>query len=1733
MVDQNTTTGTLRLNVIGEKAIDGVRRSLDRVNSQLRNTAAASGVAAEGAGHTSRRMQELAGSTGAASAGLTNLQANLAATRVAQEALGKENRSLQDSLNSLAEAGQEPAAKQAISEITQSLQGSFTEVEGLNNELGEFLDTLDEDDLESFFAAFGGVDDVFDPDSISLDPDSELSDLQKGFAAIESDSATTLNQLNQLENTLGDLEGETILQGVDRDFDGIHEDIQKFVTGEGDGADFIQESFQDAGLGSIEDIAGADEDELSSVLPSEFPDDQRESWVQSIQNSAQQVSTEMTQVEEHLDIPSLDPEQHFGKGVAGKLSDDLGIEGLREVTEATTDDLTELYGVGEKTAEDMLQTAEQAVSGYDEALRSTTVAEVDPFEAFPEIFGGDDPEGALGLDDVGILDDPEAFGLDADMAETLSREFDSVGEILDADAHKISSAIFGDDVGLFEEIAATDVVGDAVADFEEIETVGDLLSADTRQIAEIAERTEFGRVGDQLDGAINELFVAGPGQWDSGKFAEGEWKEFVTDAEMAISDMMEHPDIGGMDSALTDRDKRARWIQEHSDEVQNYLGEFFQQPGRDSAIPSDAPDGVTDIHKFRDEVHQRFAQQFDDVENLQAPALDALDSDFDPAQFQDAVSDVVSDTGVDPRDVISQQVDDDQLASNLTDLVDLMDANDEIRRALVQSDSISEAASMVDSVDADNLRQLDRAIQNHGEGLTEFTSDSGNFLQHLEQFDSKSEVQQAVGRELGDSITQYQNEVLSETLMQLDTMFDPDRTGTDMRDLMATQDTIEMGLIGQLMDADSPDRQKEIGNLLEQLYAGELGIESPQSLLQSDEFLGIGESGARSGTLLEDLQSRLARQFPEKEARSMAEDAVRQIGQTPGVSSIADLTDPDQAGTVTEVVGDAIDPAMYEQFPDATRVVGDELGESLRSHQRLLADRAAPGLMPGLMGTDDTNIHSLLFGGPRGGAADGNQIQSHLNQVNEALDGVREAQDAATVTRRLGVGGRRRGLFGYILYGADGMLTRAGHGAPRHMDRIRRGLETTTNRYQDLLPLLEATSIRLGSVNVNFESMGVMLFKLTAMLGPPIAALLGLASAALTAAGALGAFTAVGAIGFLQQMEDEMAGVNDRQEAMGELMETIKDMAWEATQPLQEARLADGRSGERLFVDALRGVLVLLNRISEVLAHIVELDVFSEELDRLTTAIFEQGEGDWMEGLGSAVERVLPLITDLAIAVINGLPHFIAFATYITEALGEDALYAAQDLSDALSLISMYGAGFMNWALKAARVIGIFVSYVVRLVDVLFQFAQLLPIIGWALEDNISSTNELAFAFGGVIGFLEVFRRVGIYTAKNLYGIYLATKYVTSALWAKTLALKASTGGWLALSKAMAIAAAKFTVILAALMVIANAFGLLTDEQEEFLDSIPIYGDLNRWMRRLVDTVIVLTGAIIVLNKWIKITAFSSMVSLIAKTKSAQAVLYLLAGSVGLLTAKLKVLGATIAGLGLATLGKLAAIVGIAVAATAVLGDILYYMATGESYIGNWVSGIETVYDYLIPVLIAAHGVVAVFADFAYYLATGESYLGNWIDGLELMYDLILDLVRLGYAIVAPWESWSNALDDVVHTLQEIIEYFELIPGFEAQNRTNVDTTGTAQAGLWGIGSRLGFNEASRLNQSGGSGGGSATSSPDSTLGRVRERVTGGSSRTNATVEIVNNGVIGDRDLDRMIERSLDKLLKQKTGLFD
>lgn len=878
---------------------------------------------------------------------------------------------------------------------------------------------------------------------------------------------------------------------------------------------------------------------------------------------------------------------------------------------------------------------------------------------------------------------------------------------------------------------------------------------------------------------------------------------------------------------------------------------------------------------------------------------------------------------------------DEALKEAANNLAFIMDEYDEINTAVQGSDNLHQARNKLAELDGDGLVKLNRWVDENRESLAESIGNTDDVVRRLGAVEDPKEFHRMLRNEGG-----FSSDGEAETIANMMGDLDPSLLKGQGRGkgFPITRETLGLRAFQEMMDTDpESDRQDTLQSIVQSIYHPEEGIQ--QTLLDDEQLMkggfyeglrdelpdhlttpgGFDENNVTPGS---DEEDELTDEFGKYTGDSKRRDVAREVteeffggDETKGMG-IEDFIGEDSEN-IGELVSRAVNKFDYND-PEVLKKSSRKTEEFLPSVYEMYASQLAPGMNTSARASD-SDITSLFPGQavldpPEG--RDGEitpEFETWMDQLEKDMNKFRKAQDSSGVLRGgalaglFGDDGDKKGLFGAL----SDTFARSDMGTPRRVEDFNAGLDKLEKSFKRLNPLLSATSFNLGPLNVNFEGAARMAFKLTATLGPLIVALGGLAGAAVTATGALAGFIGAGALNFFEDMEDSMAGVTDKQDAMEALAGTLAEMGKEALMPLRMARIGgDGNTAAQSFVEVLRGGLQILNRAANVFAYLMELEVVGDQAERISNFLLNSdGDAEFAKQLATLVTAVLPVLNDMIIAILGNMGGFAEYASRISKTLGGELMNTLGNLKPILSLLTSYGAGFFTYAL---RIISVMSKLAMVIVVPMRKLAELINYFtGGTLK-----AEDFMFAIGGLIGSITVLGGVASYVSASLFA--LSGTFVKVAKFASLL----TTANY-GLASSFAIVASTVGLLFVQFWLLKDAIQRIDDLDPEL--SIDFAKDIG-----IIATELAAAAA-----------AFAAMMKGLGAFAGLATILTNIAGYLGISSATILTIKSILGVITASTVGWAAVIAGIAI----VLGDIAFWLATGETLLINWDDHLESIAD--------------------------------------------------------------------------------------------------------------------------------------------------------------------------------------------
>lgn len=629
---------------------------------------------------------------------------------------------------------------------------------------------------------------------------------------------------------------------------------------------------------------------------------------------------------------------------------------------------------------------------------------------------------------------------------------------------------------------------------------------------------------------------------------------------------------------------------------------------------------------------------------------------------------------------------------------------------------------------------------------------------------SRTDIADFIGDIDKDSTITQQN-ILADAVERLRGSGDDDDPNTPL-----TTETLRMGLWERFVEEDSDVARRMITDIERKLERGKFNLPS------------VAETGVFDNLFKPEFEQRLlSTDIPNSEAEGLAESLTNSISnafasENNDATFLTDLVEDDKL--LNQVIDDAVS-GMDGLVEDSERAeeVTENINREMQSIvsgtekasdrvQRMVEGRAAPNtrlamyddVQPFLGGDVD------LLGGD-----DPDDAQDRIRGVANAIE---STQENFIAFGGLGIDGVFARAFNFVdkdggkIGDKLGIIGDAlGFTATSALD-VDSALKTVNRGMKRMIPTLGAVSLNLGALNVGLRNLAGVLYGMAALIGPFITMLGGLATALLTAGAALGAFVAVGGITFLEQMVSQMAGVNNKAEALQKLMQSLKREALEAVEPLRNVDVG-GMSGPEAFVSTINHGLAMLNQLSRTFAQIVEMPEVAESMERLRNALFVDLDGSMISALKDSIELLLPILTDMLVYLIEKWPGLVRFMSKTAKVMSDSLGPAFVKLIPLLAVAIRFGSELIAMAARLATAL-LTVVNILPLQNKMFMnmIGAMGTLIG-AYYAAITAVQILSFVTGSALvgSLLNAFVVLQAYNSGVSMKIALDNKGTMSTLW--------------------------------------------------------------------------------------------------------------------------------------------------------------------------------------------------------------------------------------------------------------------------------------------------------------------------------------------------------------------------------
>ena len=265
-----------------------------------------------------------------------------------------------------------------------------------------------------------------------------------------------------------------------------------------------------------------------------------------------------------------------------------------------------------------------------------------------------------------------------------------------------------------------------------------------------------------------------------------------------------------------------------------------------------------------------------------------------------------------------------------------------------------------------------------------------------------------------------------------------------------------------------------------------------------------------------------------------------------------------------------------------------------------------------------------------------------------------------------------------------------------------------------------ATSLDLGPFNVSLENIFATITQLILVIGPLIAALGGLAAAALNAAMALSMIFGGGLLVMAESIEATSADIEDRLEAMEEILSELGELFAQALEPLQN------EASVRMFRNAVTGLAEAFNYVAQAIAYMQD---FFEEFQNSLGEIFWDRIDHWVDATANLLHNLMPTLEAIFDWFMVAIPN--AFNFMAEE--GDDLYSVLGDLmrtlTDLASTMIEFGNSIFKGALPA-------VGAVLEAIDGVVEIFNTLPDEIWAAVAALGAITVIGNKVVGVFDIL-------------------------------------------------------------------------------------------------------------------------------------------------------------------------------------------------------------------------------------------------------------------------------------------------------------------------------------------------------------------------------------------------------------
>ena len=454
-------------------------------------------------------------------------------------------------------------------------------------------------------------------------------------------------------------------------------------------------------------------------------------------------------------------------------------------------------------------------------------------------------------------------------------------------------------------------------------------------------------------------------------------------------------------------------------------------------------------------------------------------------------------------------------------------------------------------------------------------------------------------------------------------------------------------------------------------------------------------------------------------------------------------------------------PVPREQVERGARRVDEAVEAGRRAELQNLVGGFDDENMQGIIGSDVDSFGKITTGRRR---------KSRIEKISDTFTGLTEtASEAGSAVSFVG--------------GAIRLFTGDSKSGREAIEELDEGFEDIQHAIDNVLPALENISANLGPFNVSFGNLFITLTSLVAVVGALGSVLIALVAAIGAVVAALGSLLAVGAIGFVEELKNEFAGINTTMEAVEATAKAMKNVLLDALAPLEAVTLG-GLGPTDVFITFLQDVVRFTELFAESMATLLEMDEMQEFLIELRAAVLgfsDELSGLTMtEGFARIVEEVVPILQDLLIFFIDALPEMLAFTAMITDRLGPALSNFGSSFIDFVATMTLVGQKALGLLLPALtmmlKTLTLLFDTVIMVSNALGPLAPIIGVTVIALIGLVSITLKtitVAFSlFQAMAAVNTMFEFFAGTTIPSYIGATTAAQRSTMALRAAMIALQ-------------------------------------------------------------------------------------------------------------------------------------------------------------------------------------------------------------------------------------------------------------------------------------------------------------------------------------------------------------------------